>query len=233
MTLGLFGKHPSFGDFVSAGLADGVEARLQPWLDSALTGARDILAGEWDQIYDGSAPIRFWIGPDVFDTSAFDRAAALSGVFFAFRDQVGRRYPLMVMRVGQSALPPVIDLDQGFYEAVETAVLQEADPAAGAAGLLARIGRLVPPDPAEGYDLTGTLWATNARAGLGRLLTDVAQADHMRAVAGRTYWWGPDRNQRAAIFLSEDGAPNAESLVWLLREATREAERIRPVEDHL
>ena len=111
--------------------------------------------------------------------------------------------------------------------------MQDADPAAGAAGRLMRSGRHVPPDPTEGYDLTGTLWATNAGAGLPRLLADVAQADHMRAVSARSYWWAPERNLRAAAFLSENGAPNADSLSWLFRGAITEAEPIRPVEEHL
>ena len=123
--IGLFGKLPSKGDFVSRGLSPEFLAAFEPWLAAIVQEARDLLGGDWQAIYD-TAPIwRFWIGPET-------GLRACAGVLAASRDRVGRRYPLVLLVDGGDGsalpLPPLADAQDHWFAALEAALARADDP---------------------------------------------------------------------------------------------------------
>ena len=86
---GIYGKHPGFGDFISAGLPALAESHMVPWWTALLSDTRDWLGDAWEPVWDNAQPIRFWIGGAVWG------GPHLRGVARASRDKVGRRFPLL------------------------------------------------------------------------------------------------------------------------------------------
>ncbi len=84
-TVGLFGKHPSTGDFIRAGSTSELVTALDRWLAGALVaGHREL--GDWDQRYIDLMPSPFLFangGPQV-----------LFGVLVPSADREGRAFPL-------------------------------------------------------------------------------------------------------------------------------------------
>ena len=94
--VGVVGKHPAFGDFLTAGdLPAGAAAALLDWLADALGAWRQAAGPGWQAAFDAAPPVRFWIGPAV--TPAGD---ALRGVMVPSCDAAGRRFPLALMQGG-------------------------------------------------------------------------------------------------------------------------------------
>ncbi len=189
MELGLYGKHPGWGDFVQAGLAAPLLAPLESWLDAVLAEARAALGADWEPIWDrdGAARpvLRFWLGEDLW-------GQPVCGVMAASRDRVGRRFPLLVLAPGAALPPPVLDAAQDWYEAAEQHLRGRlAAPSAGGGAPAALLDGLAPPEAADAVAEPGPagFWAMGVPQDLPGLLADIAATDHRRAAAGRSYWW--------------------------------------------
>lgn len=205
-TVGILGKHPAFGDFISSGFELSLKTRLMEWLDRELSRARDASRGDWEALYDHALPLRFWIGPELLGQS-------LAGVMIFSRDRVNRRYPLVLAIIGSRIEPPVLDDDQGIYEGLE-AFIAEAKPerGGGAASLIEEIVIELDEMPTVGP----MLWAHHPDGDLSGMFGAVAGPDLTLAASDRSYWWGPARAGKAAAFLSHRGLPPADALAWLM-----------------
>jgi type VI secretion system protein ImpM len=216
MTIGHYGKHPAFGDFISAGLSDATRSMLEIWLNKVLPQIRADWAEAWEATYDSAPSIRFWIGERLTGAGAF------CGSFFANRDKVGRRFPLMIGVEGSDCPPPVIDPDQRIYEAIEAHVsgfTRQAD--MGAAGLNAGMGAQIAPLVGPQIEaLPGSFWATRPGIDVAQLWTDVAAADHARAATGRSYFWATGPANGMSALLVGSAMPDAGALGWLMSAAT-------------
>jgi len=209
--IGLFGKHPGYGDFVRVVLSDVAVEGLTNWMDTSLHEMREHLGNRWGGFWDNAQDLRFWIGHEVFGHS-------LCGVLRASEDRVGRRYPL-VLAVEQSDIaPPVVDADQSLYDALEHH-FAEMQPGKDAAALLEGldqsgldIGPESPTAKAEG----SRLWAHHPEDDLTALLTATATEDANRARLARSYWWSAPQKGRHPLWLGQAGLPDAPSLAWLL-----------------
>lgn len=115
--VGLFGKLPSKGDFVSRGLDGDFLAQFEPWLAAVMEDARAVLADDWAAVYDAAPIWRFWIGPEAGLTGC-------AGVMAAARDRVGRRFPLVLVAPDTLPQPPSVAQDEGWYAALEAALDQ-------------------------------------------------------------------------------------------------------------
>lgn len=202
---GIYGKHPGFGDFISAGLPVVAERHLLPWLTSLLAETRDGLAGEWEPVWDAALPIRFWIGGGIWG------GPHLQGVARPSRDRVGRRFPLIAVAETMAA-PPMVEPDQGFYLAAEAELAADLTTPAD---LCDRLARVV--DGGEIADAASpTFWAANPALDVVDLLAQLDATDRLRAVAARSYWWQAAGEGRASAVLASDGLPRAGELAWLL-----------------
>lgn len=167
MRAGLYGKHPARGDFLWSGVEGQVLRGLESWLDAALAEARAGLGEAWATAWDGGPILRFWLGEDVLGTAA-------CGVMAPSRDRVGRRFPLLLLRLadmpGAAPAPPVIDPRQTWYTAAESHLraLLALPPEAGAVGSADAMLAALPAAPApDATALPGPadFWAAREAAG--------------------------------------------------------------------
>ncbi len=201
---GLYGKHPGFGDFISAGLGEGWRG-FADWAEAALGGWREGAGPDWQAQFDAAPPLCFWIGPAL-------AGQALRGAWIPSRDRTGRRFPLVVAQAGGA--PPVLDSADAFYVAALEALTRLAalpgfEPREAVTTLeLLPAGDMPPTWP--------TFWAVNPQLAPLELLQRLAATDHAHAAAARSYWWfsGPDGTH--AGVLACQGWPGPTELGWLI-----------------
>jgi len=180
MALAVYGKHPAKGDFLDHGVPGALRPALEGWLDQVLAQARADLGSDWERVWAAAPPLRFWLGEAVW-------GQPVCGVMVPTQDRVGRRFPLVLMSVGDAVPPPVVDPDQVWYDAMAAhlARMLAMGDLPGPAALLT--GAPVP----HGTDAPGPseFWAVRPGDATADLLADIAVTDHRRAAAGRSYWW--------------------------------------------
>lgn len=213
LNVAIFGKHPGFGDFISAGeLPGGGTQLLLDWIALTLGNWRETAGPDWQQIFDAAPALRFWVGAGPAG------GAAIQGVAAPSRDRSGRRFPLIVAQ-GPAGPAPVADVAQDFYESAEAelnSVLQQQhfDPREAAARLAAALPAPTEPHPANG----AAFWATNQTRTPQDLLSELSGADFSHAQAGRSYWWFAAQPQRGlpSGLLAGPGMPGPSEVGWLL-----------------
>ena len=208
--LGIYGKHPAFGDFISHGVSPRFRDAIEPWVGQILGEVQSRLGEDWQSVYDNALPLRFWLGTHVFGESN------LRGVILFGHDKVGRRYPLVIAEEASGLPAPVLDHDQGFYHTLQSGLEQafhETDLDFGAL-VDALGGDDSATHPAEPEPQT--LWAANPDPNIEDLLKAVCATDHQRAAQYRSYWWRAGQQASASTFLAAQGMPDAAEFAWLL-----------------
>ncbi|WJS86875.1 type VI secretion system-associated protein TagF [Paracoccus sp. TOH] len=203
---GLYGKHPGFGDFISAGLAEGWQG-FGDWAQAVLGQWRDAAGPDWQAQFDAAPAVCFWIGPAL--TGA---GQALRGVWLASRDRSGRRFPLIVAQAGGT--PPVLDAAQDFYRAAHRALLDML----GAEGFDPREAARALDLPPPGHAAPGWpgFWAANPSLPPEGLLAQLAATDHAHATASRSYWWFQAAETGSSGLLCCQGWPSPPEIGWLI-----------------
>ncbi len=216
VAVGLYGKHPAFGDFVTNGLPETAQATLEKWLHHVMPAIRDGWGDGWGDLFDASPPIRFWFGG-----ALVDEVGPILGVMAPSRDTVGRRFPLAAAVVGSDQPAPVHGSDQAIYVALTDAMRSfTRDSDTGASDYTAHVQAAVAPVlPGPATPIEPDFWAARGDGNLQRLWGDVAEVDHNRAAAARSYLWceGPGG---AAVHVTR-GLPDAPVLAWLMTDAVR------------
>ncbi|WP_298262210.1 type VI secretion system-associated protein TagF [uncultured Litoreibacter sp.] len=210
--IGIFGKHPAFGDFIGAGMSKPMQVALEEWLGAVLPRVRDNLGDVWQPFYDIALPLRFWLGEGVVPSAV---GGPVAGVMVFSHDKVGRRFPLIALIEGTQFPPPSVVPEQRWYEALQALVLEHDTPET--ASELAEMFRLPEgflPTPFEGGD-TG-FWAVHTAGAVEEMMANVAATDHRRATARRSYWWSAGDPSRTATFHATEGWPDASVFQWLL-----------------
>ncbi|MFQ1701440.1 type VI secretion system-associated protein TagF [Loktanella agnita] len=207
---GFYGKHPHFGDFVTAGLSSAASAHLERWLNLILPELRDGVADTWEAHYDAAPVMRIWIGP-----ALIPEGRGFCGTLSAARDKVGRRFPLLAGVEGAAIDPPAVDPSQDFYDQIDaflTDYVRGDEDARGLAQTFASaiLPVVTPADPLMATDF----WAARQDGDAARLWSDVAEADRMRSAAHRTYIWRTAPHG-SALYVT-DGLPGAAVLAWLM-----------------
>ncbi|HSW03526.1 type VI secretion system-associated protein TagF [Aquabacterium sp.] len=85
---GVYGKLPSYGDFVRRELPQSFVLPWDEWLQAGLGAARDALGQEFDALWAAAPPWRFRLGAGACG------ASAVAGVLLTSQDSVGRQFPL-------------------------------------------------------------------------------------------------------------------------------------------
>ena len=204
---GVFGKLPSLGDFLRAGLPAGFASAWDEWLQDAMITARGRLGDSWNDTY-LSAPIwRFSLpvgqaGP-----------AAVSGIMMASVDRVGRQFPLTFVTAHAGDPVRAHFANRATFERLETLALDALDHDTPRDDLLSALDG-VPMEPAGG----GTL---RMRHYAGDLPVEAVLAAQALDVTGQAIWTcanGPDHRMMLCKTLPgpEDFAAllNLEAAVW-------------------
>ena len=97
MGLAVYGKHPAKGDFLEYGLPPALKPALEGWLDTVLAEAKASLGADWQTVWPAAPMLRFWLGEGIWGTP-------LAGVMAAAQDRVGRRFPLVLLALGDAGL---------------------------------------------------------------------------------------------------------------------------------
>lgn len=205
---GIYGKHPGFGDFITAGLPDDLLKPLGDWMQSALGEWRSWAGDAWQGMFDHSPRLGFWIGP------ALLAGMPMRGVWVPSRDKAGRRFPLIVAQSGGVA--PILEPAQSFYDAAAVALvgLQDSElfePRTVVERLQAELPAAAPESPAW-----PTFWALNRQLDPASLLGSLQAADHGHASAARSYWWFAGNADRSSGVLACQGWPGLAELGWLI-----------------
>lgn len=213
LNLAIFGKHPGFGDFLSAGeLPGGGTQLLMDWITLTLGGWREMAGPDWQPIFDAAPALRFWIG------AGPGNGAALQGVALPSRDRTGRRFPLIVAQA-TGGPSPVVASDQTFYDQTlaelrALAQVDRFDPREVAAALASHL-----PAPAEDHVIPGaSFWATNATRPPQEFLAELGGTDYAHAQAGRSYWWfaADEQPGQQSGLMTCAGWPGPAEMGWLL-----------------
>ena len=210
--IGIFGKHPAFGDFIGAGMSKPMQVALEEWMGAVLPRVRDNLSDVWQPFYDIALPLRFWLGEGIVPAAV---GGPVAGVMVFSHDKVGRRFPLIALIEGTQFPPPVVVQEQRWYDALQTLMLEHDTPetAAELAEMLSLPDGFLPA-PFDGGD-TG-FWAVHTAGAVDEMMANVATTDHRRAAARRSYWWSAGDPSRTATFHAAEGWPDASVFQWLL-----------------
>lgn len=117
--LGVHGKLPRHGDFVSRQLPPGFVAVWDGWLQKALATSQELLGPQWLDIYLTSPIWRFVLSAGVVDERVW------AGVIMPSVDRVGRYFPLTLAQpFSPGVVPQQLQLEKGrWFDELERAAL--------------------------------------------------------------------------------------------------------------
>ena len=210
VTAGLYGKHPAFGDFITAGLSQSLSDCLEVWLNDMLPDLRVGVGDDWTRKYDAAPTMRIWIGPGLMP-----EGLGFSGIMAATRDKVGRRFPLLAGVEGGDIAPPVADVDQTLYAGIEAFLSAYRRDGDDARAFATKLTEAVASDLEKAHPMPLTdFWAARPDGNVARLWSDVKAADTARAQATRTYLWRSAK-EGSALYVT-DGLPRAAVFAWMM-----------------
>lgn len=118
-TTGLFGKLPSYGDFLCRDLNTAFTDVWDTWLQGFVRGGQEQLGDNWLDIYLTSPIWRFAFSPGVIDDNCW------AGIMLPSVDKVGRYFPFSIVRnLGSTTAASVVNQGAAqWYDAVEDLAL--------------------------------------------------------------------------------------------------------------
>lgn len=212
VSVGVYGKHPAFGDFVSTGLSAPLVDLLEQWFAHVMPRLKSGWGDAWEHNFDAASGLRFWFGPDLTP-----EGRGFLGVVRTSRDKVGRRFPLVAALEGSAILSPVQDQEQAVFAALESALDSYVRPdGSDAKGFGAHISAAASQFSAPLDIQAGTngFWAARHDNDIARLWQDAAVADHEHAIRGRSYVWRAETTS-AAVYVCQ-GWPDVDVIAWLM-----------------
>jgi type VI secretion system protein ImpM len=143
--VGFFGKIPTRGDFVQAGLSRSFTRAWDDWARRVLFDCLRLIGDGWDSAWREAPAWRFAL------PAGQCGSRPVLGLFVPSVDGAGRKFPLMIAAEGAANGSAFLDAAQKIAgEAVGGALAPDA--------LLARLTGLNPPAPATGNGLIGCWW---------------------------------------------------------------------------
>lgn len=117
--IGVYGKLPAHGDFISREIPNHIANAWDAWLQGYVGTSQQVLGEDWLDIYLTSPIWRFCISDGIFDENAWQ------GIILPSVDRVGRYFPFsIVAKSGHGRLPTEAILDSVWFEQLESIALQ-------------------------------------------------------------------------------------------------------------
>ena len=214
MQIGLFGKIPAKGDFLTRNVPPEVLQFWEGWLEKVVGGAKHHLGGNWHNTYMAAPVWRFWIGDTVF-------GHPVAGVLSPAVDRVGRQFPITLILSGAGGQHPASPLagdgNEQWYATLDQACL--AALAEGFNGDVDALIKQIPmpngPVQAQAEDRRQAFFAYG-ESGLGPMLQDVRDHDHQLSTQGRSYWWTAGNAYVGPAIIALNGMPDAAGFAAML-----------------
>lgn len=212
VSVGVYGKHPAFGDFVATGFSTPLAELLEQWFGHVMPRLKSGWGGDWEHNFDNAYRLRFWFGPDLTP-----EGRGFLGVVQTSRDKVGRRFPLVAGIEGSAIQAPVQDQSQEVFETLERVLdAYERPDGSDAKGFGTFLSAALPANiaPLQPQAATTGFWAARSDDDIARLWQDAAIADHEHAIRGRSYVWRSDATS-SAVYVCQ-GWPDVDVIAWLM-----------------
>lgn len=150
--IGLYGKLPAYGDFLTRNLTADFIQPWDEWLQYYISASREQIGENWLDIYLTSPIWRFVISTGVIDQYNW------AGLIMPSVDRVGRYFPVSIVKPFPEHLSPVQFLfsEQAWYEQVESLVLMALDESLDVDELIASADE-IPLNLPSSYQATGHL----------------------------------------------------------------------------
>jgi len=138
LQIGLYGKLPSYGDFISRNLNSSFIASWDEWLQHFISGSQEQMGDNWLDIYLTSPIWRFVLSPGVIDNNMW------AGLMMPSVDRVGRYFPISLAKPFASNVSPVkFILEQGeWFDALEQHCLSALDGSIDADELIGAVNEI-------------------------------------------------------------------------------------------
>ncbi|HYR35777.1 MAG TPA: type VI secretion system-associated protein TagF [Burkholderiales bacterium] len=124
---GWYGKIPGTGDFIARRMPSAFSDAWDRWLQAAIAGSRDRLAGRWRDTFLSMPIWRFVLSPGMLTQNAW------AGIMLPSVDAVGRYFPLAVASALPSAGLDVVGTllaAESWFDEIEAIALSAIAPAA-------------------------------------------------------------------------------------------------------
>jgi len=135
LQMGLYGKLPAYGDFISRNLSSSFITPWDEWLQHFISGSQEQIGEDWLNIYLTSPIWRFTLSPGVIDNNMW------AGLMMPSVDRVGRYFPVTIVKPFHSNVAPVNFMLQqtDWFDTVEALCLTALDESIDADELVAAI----------------------------------------------------------------------------------------------
>lgn len=123
LQMGLYGKLPAYGDFISRNLGSAFITPWDEWLQHFISGSQEQIGEDWLNIYLTSPIWRFALSPGVIDNNMW------AGLMMPSVDRVGRYFPISIIKPFASNISPVSFMQQqgDWYNSIEALCLTALD----------------------------------------------------------------------------------------------------------
>src|SRR3954464_10662896 len=124
---GWYGKIPAAGDFIARRVPPSFSQAWDCWLQGAIAGSRERMAGRWRDAFLSMPVWRFVLSPAMLNTNAW------AGIMVPSVDAVGRYFPLAVASALPSAslnIVATLMAAEPWFDEIEAIALSAIAPAA-------------------------------------------------------------------------------------------------------
>lgn len=150
--IGLYGKLPAYGDFITRNLPSPFVSSWDEWLQHFISGSQEQMGDDWLDIYLTSPIWHFVLSPGVIDNNMW------AGLMMPSVDRVGRYFPVSLITPFASNINPVNFLQEQseWFGAQEQQCLSALDGSIDADELIEAVSG-IPLSISESYEATFNL----------------------------------------------------------------------------
>lgn len=218
--VGVYGKWPTYGDFVSRNLGADFVRAWDEWLSQFILASKAQLGSDWLAIYLTSPIWRFALSTGVIDDDTY------AGLMLPSVDRVGRYFPLTAVKTLPAGTNPVEGLlfQSDWFEQAEQALLAALAGEVEADELVRAVSR-------ESKEQRGGYRATEEHGQPGAMVFDIPSVDraHVEALlpalasaglgarsSGFSLWMTNGSDHVRPVMLSCSGLPPMSGVASML-----------------